>query len=111
VKAHPGARYVASAPFVSPGGFLRELPCVPGETAALGCTGGEITVRAGNGVHFDEPHSVPCPHPGEPGGCRYTAGGHRYAKAIFAGLAPMPALSYRAAAATSGVPVEPNRTG
>jgi hypothetical protein len=109
VKAHRGARYVASAPVVSPGGYRRELPCLPGETAALGCTGAHITVRSGNGIHFDEPRAVPCPNSRESGGCRYSAGGHRYAKAILSGLAAIPGLSYVDAAATIGVPIEPNR--
>ena len=110
VKAHRGARYVASAPFVSPGGFRRELPCLPGETPALGCTGGDVTVRSGNGIHFDEPRAVPCPKPGARAGCRYSAGGHRYARAILSGLASIPGLSYVDAAPTSGVPIEPDRS-
>ena len=107
--AHQGARYVASAPFVSPDKFTRLLPCLAAETTALGCRFGRIIVRAGNGIHFDEPHSVPCPS--GTGVCSYTAGGHRYANAILSGLAEVDGLSYVSAAANIGVPVDETRDG
>lgn len=100
--AHPGASYVASSPYVSPDGFTNTLPCLPGETAALGCSEGRITVRASNGIHFDEPRAVPCPD--GRGACRFTAGGHRFANAIYAGLAEVKGLSYVPAPPTVGVP-------
>lgn len=109
VAAHPGARYVASAPFVSPKQFTRLLPCLAVETTALGCRFGRIIVRAGNGIHFDEPHSVPCPS--GTGVCRYTAGGHRYANAILSGLAEIHGLSYVSAAANVGVPIDETPDG
>lgn len=101
--AHSGVRYVDSGAFVSPDGFTRTLPCLPGETAALGCDDGRITVRADNGVHFDEPRTVPCPSGHDV--CRYTAGGRRFAKAILAGLAEVKGLSYVSAPPTVGAPV------
>jgi hypothetical protein len=100
--AHPGAEYVDSWPHVSPDGFTNTLPCLPGETAALGCDSGRITVRAGNGVHFDEPRAVPCPDGRV--ACRFTAGGHRFANAIYAGLAAVKGLSYVPAPPTVAVP-------
>lgn len=101
-ETHPGARYVATAPDVSPQGFARVLPCLPEETAALGCTYGRIIVRGGNGIHFDDPREVPCPTGTEI--CLYTAGGHRFANAIMAGLAAIGGLGYQTAAANVGVP-------
>jgi hypothetical protein len=106
--AHPGARYVASAAFVSPHGFTRTLPCLPGETAALGCQAdGRIVVRVGNGIHFDAPRTVPCPSGHDV--CNFTAGGHRYANAILAGLAMLLEPSYVPAAPTVGVPIDQTR--
>lgn len=108
--AHPGARYVATAPFVSPNGFTRTLPCLPEESAALGCDHGRIAVRAPNGVHFDEPRMVPCPKNGLDA-CRFTAGGNRFANAVFAGLAEVKGLSYAPAVPVVAVPVDPTRDG
>jgi hypothetical protein len=34
------------------GAFTMTLPCLPGETAAMGCVGGRITVRSPDRVHF-----------------------------------------------------------
>jgi hypothetical protein len=109
VAEHPGARYVALGPAISPFGFSRTVACVAGETAALGCRGGVITVRSGNGIHLDEPRAVPCPGGG--GGCTYSAGAHRYADAILAGLATIASLSYRPAGPTAGVPITANEAG
>ena len=103
VAAHSGVQYVDGGKFVSPDGFTSTLPCLPGETTALGCDDGRITVRASNGVHFDEPRTVPCPSGRD--GCRFTAGGRRFASAIFAGLANLHGLSYVPAPATDGAPV------
>jgi hypothetical protein len=108
--SHPGARYVASAPFVSPNGFTRTLPCLPGELAALGCDNGRIAVRAPNGVHFDEPRMVPCPK-NSLDACRFTAGGNRFANAIFAGLSKVKGLSYAPAAPAVAVPVDATSRG
>ena len=107
VAAHPGARYVALGPAISPHGFSRTLACLPGETAALGCRGGVITVRSGNGIHLDEPRPVPCPDGST--GCTYSAGGHRYANAILDGLAAIASLPYRSADPTVGVPIAANQ--
>jgi hypothetical protein len=106
---YAGARYVPSAPFVSPRGFTRRLPCLPGETIALGCRGGTIEMRAGNGIHFDEPHPVPCPVRHDV--CEYSAGGRRYADAILAGLAHVDGLAYLPASETVGVPIDKTRDG
>jgi hypothetical protein len=107
--AHPGARYVASGPFVSPRGFTNTLPCLPGESAALGCDNGRIAVRSANGVHFDEPRTVPCPNRADV--CRFTAGGRRFANAVLAGLAGVKGLSYAPAPPTAAVPVDLTRIG
>lgn len=109
VAAHPGARYVALGPAISPHGFSRTLACLAGETAALGCRGGFITVRSGNGIHLDEPHGVPCPDGSQ--GCTYSAGAHRYANVILGVLATIASLSYRSADPTVGVPIAANREG
>jgi hypothetical protein len=106
VAAHPGARYVGSTAYVSPNGFTRVRPCLPGETDDLGCDHGRITVRSGNGIHFDEPRSVPCADGND--GCTYTAGGHRYANAILSGLANFESLSYLGADPAVGVPADKN---
>jgi hypothetical protein len=100
---YPGAYYVGTTSRVSPNGFSFYAPCVAGETAALGCQGGMILDRTETGVHLDPPHSVPCPI--GRGVCHYTAGGHRFADAILTGLAHVPGLSYRPAAAAAGVPI------
>jgi hypothetical protein len=108
--AHPGARYVESAAFVSPNGFTRTLPCLPGETAALGCQAdGRIIVRVGNGIHFDDVRTVPCPSGHDV--CNFTAGGHRYANAILAGLATILAPSYVPSPPDAGVPSNMTRDG
>ncbi|HEY5012679.1 MAG TPA: hypothetical protein VIK61_08235 [Acidimicrobiia bacterium] len=109
VAAHPGARYVALGPALSPHGFSRTVACLAGETAALGCRSGVITVRSGNGIHLDEPRPVACPDGS--GGCMYSAGGHRYADAILAALATIASLSYRSADPTVGVPIAANQGG
>ncbi len=103
VAARTGAHFVDLTPALSPDGFAWKRPCVAGETAALGCHDGMITVRSGNGIHFDAPRSVPCPSGG--GSCSYTAGGHRCSAAILTALAPVIASAYRPAPATAGVPV------
>lgn len=109
VAAHPGARYLALGPAISPRGFSRTVACLAGETAALGCRSGAITVRSGNGIHLDQPRPVPCPDGS--GGCTYSAGAHRYADAILAVLATIASLSYRSADATVGVPITANQEG
>ena len=107
--AHPGARYVASAPDVSPDGFARTLPCLEEETAALGCEDGRITVRGGNGIHFDDPRTVPCPSGHHV--CIYTAGGHRFATAIMRGLAEIDGLSYVDVPPSVGIPADKTLDG
>jgi hypothetical protein len=100
---YPGARYAATTTHVSPNGFSYYVPCVVGETAALGCQNGMILDRVESGVHLDPPHNVPCPS--GHGLCHYTAGGHRFADAILTGLSEIHGLSYRSAPPTAGVPV------
>jgi hypothetical protein len=109
---YPGARFVSTAPTLSPHGFTPTLPCVAAETAALGCRAGRITVRSADGIHFDEPHSVSCP-PGAGGhdACRYSAGAHRYADVVLAALADVAGWSYLAAASAVGVPIDVTRDG
>jgi hypothetical protein len=102
--AHPGARFVATAPDVSPDGFARTLPCLEEETAALGCEDGRITVRGGNGIHFDDPRTVPCPNGHRV--CIYTAGGHRFVNAIMRGLAEIDGLSYVDVPPSVGIPAD-----
>ena len=72
-------------------------------------SGETLDFSAGNGIHFDEPHSVMCPS--GTGVCSYTAGGHRYADAILSGLAQLQGLSYVSAPANVGVPVDETRDG
>ena len=100
--SHPGARYAPTAPDVTPHGFARTLPCLPEETAALGCVNGRITVRSGNGIHFDDPRRVPCPTGQNV--CYYTAGGHRFANAVMDGLSELDGLNYVDAPPSIGVP-------
>jgi hypothetical protein len=100
---YPGARYVGTTAQVSPNGFSFRVPCVAGETPALGCQGGTIVDRTESGVHFDGSHIVPCPT--GRGVCHYSAGGHRFADAILSGLAGIDGLTYRAAPPTAGVPI------
>jgi len=62
------------------GDFTTKLPCLPGETAADGCSQGMITVRAPDDVHF-------CPsgfsNKIKGTGCAvYDSGGIRYGEAI-----------------------------
>jgi hypothetical protein len=109
VSDYPGARYEASAPALTPNGFTSTLPCDPGETAALGCSHGIITVRGPDQIHFDAPRTVPCPTGHDQ--CEYSAGAHRYADAVLAGLAPIAALHYRPAPSTTGVPVDLTQVG
>jgi hypothetical protein len=106
---YPGVRYVSAVAAVSPHGFTPTLPCGPGETAALGCHDDIITVRAPDQIHFDEPHTVPCPSGHDT--CRYSAGAHRFAGVIFAALAPIIGPHYVPAAATVGVPIDMTRNG
>jgi len=109
VAAHPGARYVALGPAISPHGFSRTVACLAGETAALGCHNGFITVRSGNGIHLDEPRPVPCPDGSQ--GCTYSAGAHRYANSILVALATVASLSSHSADPTAGVPIAANSEG
>ena len=97
-----GARYAPSAPLLTPTGFTRTLPCLPGETAALGCRAGRITVRSGNGIHFDPLRHVPCP---EPRGCQYSAGAHRFADVMLSALDHFSALTISPARSGAGVPL------
>lgn len=107
----PGVSYASTAPAVSPLGFAARVACIAGETVALGCSNGLITVRTGNGIHFDDPHAVACPSANTSSdACRYTAGGHRYADAIIAGLA-IPGLSYHPATSLAGVPIDTTQDG
>jgi hypothetical protein len=109
VARYPDARYVSAAPVVSPDGFTPTLPCVAGETAVLGCHGGRITVRAPDQVHFDAPRPVACPTGHD--SCEYSAGTHRYAGVVLAGLAPIEVLHYLAAPAPVGVPIDLTKAG
>jgi hypothetical protein len=99
-----GARYVDSAPALGLRTFTRTLPCLPDETAALGCAHGRITVRSGNGIHFDQPHRVPCANE-EPTSCTYSAGSHRFADVVLDALARIASLHVAAALPGSGVPI------
>ena len=108
----PGVSYASTAPAVSPLGFADRVACIAGETAALGCSDGFITVRTGNGIHFDDPHAVACPSASRSSDqCRYTAGGHRFAIAIIAGLEKAGGLSYHPASPTVGVPIDTTEDG
>ena len=109
--ARSGVSYASTAPAVSPLGFAARVACIAGETAAHGCSNGLITVRTGNGIHFDDPLAVACPSARTSSdACRYTAGGHRYANAIIAGLA-IPGLSYHPATSLVGVPIDTTQDG
>jgi hypothetical protein len=107
VAAHPGAHYVATAPALGAHGYVTTLPCLPGETAALGCHDGTITVRGPSRIHFDELRAVPCPHAS--GKCYYSAGAHRFATAILGGLAKIAGLPHDTVPAAVGVPVDSSK--
>jgi hypothetical protein len=59
--------------------FTKTLPCLPDETAAMGCNDGAITVRAPDGLHF-------CPtglgNQKRPCGLPYDPGARRFGEAI-----------------------------
>lgn len=74
----------APAAAVAPGHrFTQFLPCLAGETAAMGCIpayGGVIKVRAVDGVHL-----CPSGYPGDYGTCpTYSSGEVRYGRAVAA---------------------------
>jgi hypothetical protein len=68
----------AGAAVLAPDGqFTSMLPCLPTETAGMGCTDGQIIVRAPDGIHFCPALSggtTPCPV--------YSSGAHRFAAAM-----------------------------
>jgi hypothetical protein len=76
-----GVSYVdAGAAVLAPdGSYTPTLPCLPDETAAMGCNGGQIAVRSPDGLHFC-PSSTggtePCP--------AYASGARRFADAMAA---------------------------
>jgi hypothetical protein len=78
--AHENASFNDAASAVAPGGFfVKTLPCMPDESAAMGCRNGRIVVRAPDNVHL-------CPviseHP-VAGGCSvYSSGERRFATAL-----------------------------
>jgi hypothetical protein len=76
-----GVGYVdAGAAVLTPdGGFTSTLPCLPSENAERGCTGGRITVRSPDGLHF-------CPVAGlGPEACPvYSSGAERFGTAMAA---------------------------
>jgi hypothetical protein len=55
--------------------FTPTMPCLPDETAAMGCTDGIITVRAPDGLHFCLTgllnQKEPCGSPYDPGARRF----------------------------------------
>ena len=57
------------------GGWTKTLPCLPFETAAMGCSAGRIVVRAPDNAHF-------CPT-NEPVCSVWSSGAWRYASAIY----------------------------
>lgn len=90
------------------GAYRTTLPCLAGETAALGCHDGRIVVRdPASPIHFDELRMVGCRIAGDR--CTYSAGAHRYARAILAGLAGVAGLGARAVPATTAIPVDETR--
>ena len=64
--------YVDGRKYLSPDGFVGQLPCLENEGADKGCVDGMTTVRSFDGVHFDIP--------GDDG---YSSGAYRWAKTIF----------------------------
>jgi hypothetical protein len=64
--------YVDGRKYLSPDGFVMQLPCLDDEGADKGCVDGRITVRNTDGVHFDVP-----------GADNYSSGAYRWAKTIF----------------------------
>jgi hypothetical protein len=102
VSGHDRVTLVETAAALGGPAYRTSLPCLPMETAALGCRDGRIVVRdAASPIHFDEPRAVACPT--SSGHCAYSAGAHRYAVAILAGLARV--LPERTAAADAAIPV------
>lgn len=83
VRTHKNARFNnPGATVANKGTFSTYLPCLPGETAAMGCVpayGGVIKVRAPDGVHL-------CPIiPPVPGHCpMYSSGERRFGTALAA---------------------------
>jgi len=75
---HAGVEYLDAHALLSPDGFRAARPCLPFETAALGCHDRSIVVRAHDGVHLSGPV-------GGNGG--YSAGGWRFATLLLRGLA------------------------
>jgi hypothetical protein len=74
-----GVFYVdAGAAVLAPdGSFTETLPCLPDETAAMGCLGGRIVVRAPDGTHFcpnATGGTAPCPV--------YSSGASRFGAAM-----------------------------
>ncbi len=78
---HPNTVYVdAGAAIETPSGtYTATMSCQPHETAADGCRGGQIRVRARDGLHFCPTESGPSMS----GNCDvYSSGANRYASAI-----------------------------
>jgi hypothetical protein len=83
LEADIAARYplvtVASDARVAMGGdtFTSAMPCLPDESAAMGCSNGSITVRAPDGLHFCpaglHTQRQPCTLPYDPGARRFGA--------------------------------------
>jgi hypothetical protein len=81
LRADIAARYplvtISSAARDAVGGdtFMATMPCLPDETAAMGCSGGTITVRAPDGLHFCPTgllnQRTPCGLPYDPGARRF----------------------------------------
>jgi GDSL-like lipase/acylhydrolase family protein len=74
---HGGVEYLDAHAALSPNGFQPARPCLPFETAALGCHDRSIVERADDGVHLSAPV-------GGNGG--YSAGGWRFATLLLRGL-------------------------
>ena len=105
----PGVALVQTAPALGGPGYLTSLPCLPGETAAMGCHNGRIVVRNASRIHFDDPRTVPSAIPTDH--CSYSSGAHRDAAAIVAGLARFGSLGYQAAPPTAGMPLDDTQNG
>jgi hypothetical protein len=69
-----GVVYVDASAVISPVGYRATRPCLSFETAAIGCRGGAIVVRAPDGVHLSAPV----------GG--YSAGAWRFANVLMSGI-------------------------
>jgi hypothetical protein len=67
-----GTTYVDGRKYLSPDGWTPQLPCLDNEGADKGCVDGMITVRSGDGIHFDIP-----------GADGYSSGAYRWAETIF----------------------------